>query len=357
MLKKAAALLLVCASTAIWVSCGAVSSNYLYMTIPGSNEIVIYREDPNSGILTQLAGSPITAGSAVESLVIHPNKKLMFAANTGESDVSMFTIAASGAITEITPRTVVGTAPTILAMDAAGQYLYVGNSGSFGSISVFSINATATPPTLTQVAGSPFSVGLSPINMAVAPSGNFLYVTGTGSPGYVEAFSLNQGVPTAIAGSPYFTGTGPYGLVIAPGGGFLYTANKLDNSLSEFTINADGTLTQFSNSPIGQAYAGPVTLLIDKSGKFMFVADQGASNVAAYSIGTNGALTLLANSPFATGAQPSVLATDAGGKYVFVGNQSSPVIQSFNLDTGSGTLTSVLKYSLPGSPTSIATTP
>ena len=128
MLKKAAALLLVCASTAIWVSCGAVSSNYLYMTIPGSNEIVIYREDPNSGILTQLAGSPITAGSAVESLVIHPNKKLMFAANTGESDVSMFTIAASGAITEITPRTVVGTAPTILAMDAAGQYLYVGNS-------------------------------------------------------------------------------------------------------------------------------------------------------------------------------------------------------------------------------------
>jgi 6-phosphogluconolactonase (cycloisomerase 2 family) len=268
----------------------------------------------------------------------------------------MFTIAASGAITEITPRTVVGTAPTILAMDSAGQYLYVGNSGSL-NISVFSINATAATPTLTQVAGSPFSIGLSPINMAVSPSGNFLYVTGTGSPGYIEAFSLNQGVPSVVAGSPYFTGTGPYGLVIAPSGGFLYTANKLDNSLSEFTINSDGSLTQFSNSPLGQQYAGPVTLLIDRSGKYMFVADQGASNVAAYSIGTNGALTLLANSPFSTGSEPSVLATDSGGKYVFVGNQSSPVIQSFNLDTSSGILTSVLKYSLPGSPTSIATTP
>ena len=68
MLKKAAALLLVCASMAMWLSCGATSSRYLYAAIPGTNEIVVYREDPNSGILTQLAGSPVTAGSAVQSI-------------------------------------------------------------------------------------------------------------------------------------------------------------------------------------------------------------------------------------------------------------------------------------------------
>jgi 6-phosphogluconolactonase len=356
MLKKAAALFLVCASTAIMVSCGATTSRFLYAAIPASNEIVIYREDPNSGILTQLAGSPITAGSAIQSIVIHPSNKLLFAANTGEGDVSLFTIASSGAITEVTPRTVVGTAPTVLAIDSTGSFLYVGNSGS-SNISVFSINATADPPTLTQVADSPFSVGLSPINMAVSPSGTFLYVTGTGSPGYIEAFSLNQGVPSVVSGSPFFTGTGPYGLVIAPSGGFLYTANKLDNSISEFTVNSDGSLTQFSNSPIGEQYAGPIALLIDKSGKYMFVADQGASNVAAYSIGSNGALTLLTNSPFTTRAEPSVLATDSGGKYVFVGNQTNSGLQSFSLDTGSGTLTSVFNYSLPGSPTSLAATP
>src|ERR1022692_637634 len=140
MLKKAAALFLVCASMAIWVSCGATSSRYLYAAIPASNEIVVYREDPNSGILTQLAGSPITAGPAVQSIVIHPSKKFLLAANAGEGDVSLFTISTTGGLNEVTPRTVVGTAPTLLAMDSAGTFLYVGNSGSL-NISVFAINA------------------------------------------------------------------------------------------------------------------------------------------------------------------------------------------------------------------------
>jgi 6-phosphogluconolactonase (cycloisomerase 2 family) len=356
MLKKAAALFLICASIAIWIGCGSNNSRYLYAAIPASNQIVVYREDPNSGILTQLAGSPITAGSAVQSIVIHPSKKFLFAANAGEGDVSLFTISATGALNEVTPRTVVGTSPTLLAMDSAGTFLYVGNSGS-NSISIFSINASTSPPTLSQVVGSPFQIGLSPINMTVSPSGAFLYVTGTGTPGFIEAFSLNQGLPSVVSGTPFLTGGGPYGLAIAPSGGFLYIGNKLDNSISEFTLNADGSLTQFPNSPIGEQFAGPVALLIDKSGKYMYVANQGSSNLAGFSIGSGGGLTLLTTSPFATGTQPGVIAADSGGKYLFVGNQTSPAVQSFSLDTGTGTLTSVAKYNLPGAPTSIAVTP
>src|SRR5580693_3563163 len=130
MLKNAAAVFLVCAGIGISMGCGANSSRYLYVAIPSSNQIAIYREDPNSGILTQLAGSPITAGSAVQSIVIHPSNKFLFAANAGEGDVSLFTIASNGALTEHTPRTVVGTSPTVLTMDSAGSFLYVGNSGS-----------------------------------------------------------------------------------------------------------------------------------------------------------------------------------------------------------------------------------
>ena len=357
MLKKAAALFLVCASMAIWVSCGSTSSHFLYAAIPASNEIVIYREDPNSGILTQLTGSPITAGSAVQSIVIHPSNKFLFAANTGENDISLFTISSLGALNEVTPRTSVapsGSAPMVLAMDSAGNFLYVGNAGS-NNVSIFSI--AAGTGALTPVAGSPFPLGISPINMQVSPSGAFLYITGNGTPGSIEAFSLKQGVPSVVAGTPFSTGGGPYGLAIASSGKFLYVANKLDNSISEFTINPDGSLTPFSNSPIGEQYSGPIALLIDKSGKYMYVANQGSTNLAAFSIGSDGALTLLTNSPFATGAQPSVIAMDPGGKYLFVGNQASPVVQSFSLDTGSGTLTSVSTYSLPGSTTSIAVTP
>jgi 6-phosphogluconolactonase (cycloisomerase 2 family) len=193
--------------------------------------------------------------------------------------------------------------------------------------------------------------------MKVSPSGTFLYVTVTGSPGFIEAFSLNQGILSVVPGSPFFTGAGPYGLVIAPGGGFLYIANKLDNSISEFKINSDGSLTQFANSPIGQQFVGPLALLIDKTGKFLYVANQGASNMAGYAIGSDGALTLLTNSPYTTGAQPAAIAIDPQGKYLFVANQSGPKVQSYQLNTSSGALTSVNIYSLPGLPTSIAVTP
>lgn len=371
MLKKAAALLLVCGSMGAWLGCGTTSSRYLYATIPGGaggGQIVAYREDPNAGVLTQLAGSPITAGLAVESLVIHPSGKYLYTANSGSSNISQYTISSTGALTE-GAQINAGTAPTLLVMDKAGSYLYAANSGSF-DISVYSIDAGTGVLTLvkqcftsTNCTALTAPIGLSALNMTLAPSGNFLYVTGAGgtaqSPlGFIEEFPVSQGIlGVPVSGSPFITGRNPYGLVIDPSGKYLYTANKADNTISEFTINADGSLTQISGSPLGETYAAPTGLLIDASGKYLYVANQGSTNVGAYSIGSAGGLTLLASSPFGTGAGPTVLATDSSGKFLFVGNQSTSVIQSFTLDTGSGTLTSVASYTMPGNPTSIAITP
>jgi len=364
MVKKAAALFLVCASMFTWVSCNSTSSRFLYAAIPGTSQIVAYREDPNSGILTQLVGSPITAGPAIESIVIHPSNKFLYAANSGEDDVSLFTISTAGTLTEVTPRTAVGTGPTLLAMDAAGTFLYVGNSGS-NSISAFSIDASSGALTLVaQGSGQVAPIGITPINMQVSPSGGVLYVTGpsngVGLSGVIEAFTLNQGVLTALAPTSYFfTGTNPYGLAVVTvpkGGDFLYTANNIDDSISEFAINADDSLSQLANSPFGVQYLGPIALQADKSGKFMFVANQGSSFITGYSVGSNGALTLLTTSPFASSANPSVMAIDPGGDYLFVGNQKTSVIQSFQMNTSTGALTSVNTYPLPSAPTSFAVT-
>lgn len=362
MLKKAAALLLVCAGLGAWVGCGKTSNRFLYAAIPGSSEIVAFREDPNGGVLNALVGSPITAGPAVQALAIHPSNKFLYAANSGAlpiGTVSLFTIATSGTLTEVTPRASAGTSPTVMVMDAGGKYLYVGNSGSF-DISVFSIDATKG--TLTTVpqqgGGTTAGVGLSPLNIQLSPSGSTLYVTGQiGALGYVEAFPVSNGVLGApLTGSPYLTGNVPAGLAIDSKGSHLYTANKLDNSISEFSVAADGSLTLLSTT--GETGSSPVALLIDKSGKYLYVANQTTSgNLAAYSIGSDGGLTLLSNSPFGTASQPNFIATDPNGAHLFVGNQSNPVIQSFTLDGSSGTLTSVAPYTVPGTPTSIVIKP
>jgi 6-phosphogluconolactonase len=347
MLKRAMALSLLCAGMAAWISCGTTTSRFLYAAIPAASQILVYREDPNSGVLTALSASPYTAGPAVQALAIHPSKKFLYAANSGSSDVSLFTIDATGAPTEVTPRTPVGTTPTLMMMDTAGAFLYVGSSGGNGSISAFSIDASSGA--LTAVAGSPFLLGLVPLNMELAPSGSVLYVTG--SPDIVEAFTVSAGVLGASVSTT--TGSGPYGLTIDPAGAHLYTANTLDNSVSEFTVNAGGVLTQVAGSPIGQTYLAPLSLLVDNSGKYLFVADEGSSNLGAYAIGSDGSLTLLTNSPFTTASQPNVVVADSSGKYLFVGNQSSPAIQSFSLDTSTGTLTSVASYSVSNTPSSI----
>jgi 6-phosphogluconolactonase len=358
MLKKAAALFVVGASLATCISCGTTVSNFVYAAIPAASQIAAYREDPNSGILTALTGSPVPAGTGVEAIAIHPSKKFLYAANEFSSDISLFSISTLGVITEITPaggRTPVtpgGTNPKFLVIDSAGSFLYVGNIGS-NNISVFSIDASSG--TLTQIQGSPFPIGMTPLNMALLPSGNALYVTGGGSgpQGIIQIFTLSSGVLHPIPGPANPPGRSPVGLIIDATGSFLYTANSQDNTVSGFSIATDGSLTQISGFPISGTLAGPDALLIDKSGKFLYVANGGSNNLAAFSIGSGGALNLLGNSPFGTASQPNFIASDPTGRYIFVGNQVSPVIQSFNLNPGTGTLTSVASYSVGNTPSSI----
>lgn len=355
MLKRVAALMVVCAGIATWMACTTgTSSHFVYATIPAANTVLAYREDPNSGVLTPLVGSPFTTGTstAPQALLIHPSKKFLYVANSQENDISLFTIGGDGALTEVTPRTVTGgTTPMLLAVDTAGSFLYVANAVS-NSISVFAIDAGSGA--LSVVSGSPYPIGISPISMKVVPSGNFLYVGGgPGSAGLIEVFSVSAGALSAI-GAFSTDGTSPYGLAIDPTGAYLYAANKDSNSIAEFTIDSTGGLTPISGSPVGETFTAPLALLIDPSGKFLYVANQGSNNIAGYSIASGGALTVLTDSPYSVGNQPSSLAADPNGKYLFAGNQTSAAIQVYSLDASAGTLGSLATYSTGNTATSIA---
>src|ERR1700691_621287 len=167
MLQKASALAAIAVSIAICTGCGTTANNYVYATLPATNQIAIFREDPNSGVLTQLSGSPIPAGNGASSLVIHPSGKFLYAANPGqnENDISLFDINTDGTLTEVFPRTTVtpyATLPTTLVMDPSGICIYVANTGST-NISIISI--AASTGALTQVVNSPVAILLSPLNM------------------------------------------------------------------------------------------------------------------------------------------------------------------------------------------------
>src|SRR5580692_141143 len=207
MLQKALVLVFALAGIAGCMGC-STSSHFVYATLPAANELAVYREDPYSGTLTELAGTPYTVGDGAHSVVIHPSGKFLYVANPGqnENDISLFDILSNGYLNEIPPRTNVaingngtpggGAQPALLVMDPAGNYLYVMNTAS-DNISVFSIDSSTGA--LTQVPTSPFSLsGLTPLNMVLTPTGNFLYVSVSGGQigtnnGSILCFSVSAG--------------------------------------------------------------------------------------------------------------------------------------------------------------------
>ena len=363
MLRKALALIVVLAGIAGSTGCSSSSNHFVYATLPAANQIIAYREDPNSGVLTQISGSPYSVGDGAISLVLHPNKKFMYVANPGqggtpENDISLFTINTDGTLTEVTPRTSIApnaSQPQLLAMDAAGAFLYVMNAGT-SNISVFSINSSSGA--LTQVTGSPFSIGLLPLNMVPAPSGNFLYVSVAGGTvgtanGSIATFSANSGVLTLI-GVTSTDGVNPYGLTINSAGTYLYVANSQSPSLSIFAIGSSGALTQVPGSPISDGYTNPLAMIFDPTGTYLYVANKGSNNVVSYLIDSNGLPdTSTTTNVFGAESSPAFLATDPSGKYLLVGNQgSSAGIQVFGASNGN--LTALSTYGVGNTPSSIA---
>lgn len=358
MLQKALVLVFVFVVIAGCVSCQSNGSHYLYATVPAASQLAVFREDPYSGVLTQLQESPYTVGSGAYSVVVHPSGKFLYVANPGqgENDVSLFDINSDGTVSEVTPRTPVGTQPFLLALDPAGKYLYVANALS-NDISAFSIDAGSG--VLTAVAGSPFQIRLSAKSMQLSPSGNFLYVSAPSSQfGLIAVFSVTAGVlSSAPIGLTNTVDNNPASIAIDPKGAYLYLANSTTSSISIYSIASSGILTQVPQSPLADAFQHPISLVLDSTGSFLYVANQGSNNIASYSItSSTGFPVEVTDSPFGSEVEPSVLAIDPNSKYLYVGNQTgSAGIQAFGL--ASGSLNTIASYSVGNTPTSIAILP
>jgi 6-phosphogluconolactonase len=369
MLQKALVLVLIFAGFAGCIGC-TTSSHYVYVTLPAANEVAAYREDPYSGTLTQLSGSPYTVGDGAVSLVLHPSGKFLYVANPGtagaaENDISLFDVQSNGTLAEVPPRTSVapfGSQPSLLVMDPAGGYLYVMNSLS-NNISVFSIDSSSG--VLTQLPNSPFPIGVPLLNMKVTPSGNYLFVSSSspvssGTPyGSIAVYSLNAGTLTLTARPISSAGSTPNGMAVDPTGTYLYVTNTGTNSIAIFSIGSSGALTQVNGSPLaGYVDGDPVSLILDPKGQFLYVANQASNNVAVYSISSTTGLPVAlttSTSTFAFGTEsgPSFLAEDPNGNYLFVGNRgSSAGIQAFGVSAGN--LNPLITYGVGNTPSSIA---
>jgi 6-phosphogluconolactonase (cycloisomerase 2 family) len=363
------------ASLATSVLCGLValagcgsSHHTAYITTPLNSSISAFRVETHTGRFTEIPGSPYQGGISPSVILVHPNQKFAFVSNGGGNDISLFKIGSNFKLTEVLPRTPAGTNPSSMAMDAAGKFLFVCNSGYIGGIasntvSVYAIDATTG---VLSAVGNPVNVGYNPVFLTLSPSGKFLYVA-NGAGGTISAFTVDSsGGLTQIVGSPYSLGTGGIGtqgpgptwIAIDPSERFLFVANLLSSNVGAYTIDSTtGALTAVPGQPF-TAGTSPSSLVFDKTGTYLYVTNLTSNNLTAFQIGKRGVPVQLSGSPYSAGTNPAFIQLDPSGQFIFVGTEAAAAggtteILSYTINASSGQLTPQSGSPLSSTPTSL----
>jgi VCBS repeat-containing protein len=221
------------------------------------------------------------------------------------------------------------------------------------------------------------NAGNAPSAIAVAPGGKFAYVTNsTSGPGILAAYSIASGVLSATPIASIATGTYPRSVAIHPSGKFAYVANFNSNSVSAYSIDANGALASI-DADGGAAgtqasiatRSNPVSIAIDPSGSHAYVANAASNDVSVYSIDSlTGALTAVpadgvtGHATYVTtgGTNPSSVVVDPNDQYLYVTNRgTSDDITIFSISSnGALNPTSLVPAHVAGDyPVSIAIDP
>jgi 6-phosphogluconolactonase (cycloisomerase 2 family) len=323
------------------------AGKYVYCT--SGVDLRAYSIDATTGALTPLANSPYTyaAGNNFMALAMDPSGKFLFMTDAVNNVVLTYAINAVGVPLPGTAAAT-GLSPWGAAVDASGRYAYVANSGA-NSISAYSINASTGTLTPIDADGSltgvqNFASGITPVFLAFNPAGDTLYVANVGN-ATISAFRLDSstGALAHVVGSPFSVGVNLYGIAVDPSGKFLYTADSSDNKVTLYSIDAaTGAIVKTSRisarkAPGAIAFSSgsaPVTY----TPKAVYVANSWGNSISQFTVGADGSLSAMAPATVGTGATPVALATDLTGTYLYAAGSTAQTVSMYSL-SGSGTLT------------------
>ncbi len=342
----------------------------------GSKGIYGWRFDTATGTVKSLGlAGEIDSPSWI---VVHPNKRFLYAANelpppeaggpTGA--VTAFSIdAASGKLTQIGRVKTNGLAPAHMLVDTTGKWAIVGNygngAGSEGtSIAVFAIGDDGKladkpksfvphvpKPKRLYPAAPPPRNGNPPTShphcVLLSPDSKFLFVAEKGFDEIVvyrfdaATGALTANTPPAVEATRF--GAAPRHLAFGKNGKFLYVCYEAGRAASTYAYDAaNGTLTSkdtVSTLPPDAPQTGSCAEIeVHPDGNYLYVSNRGHNSLALLAIDpANGTLTF--KSAFPVGGTPRNFKIDPTGNYVFAEGQNNGVTVVFKIDRPTGMLT------------------
>ena len=266
------------------------------------------------GALTPL-GAPALTAESPRRLTMTPDGTSLYitAGAPGHGVVLQYDVGANGAATpKAIPSVRAGKKPTAIAIDPAGETLYVGDQGTDNLLQFHIGQGGALEPLEMRTLAGP------PIGLTVAPDGERAYLTVAGFVKWMDVGEDGGLDETTLVG--HQTGAFLTDVVLTPDGKRLY-ASSVAHGILGFEVAADGSITALD--PAATATGAKVTsLAISADGNSLYAAGAagppGGNRLLQYTIEDDGALTAKDPASQPLGAGPHDLAITPDGRSLYV---------------------------------------
>ncbi len=280
------------------------------------------------------------------------------------SAVEAYARQPDGTLKLLNERPAGGEDACFVSVDATGREVFVANYGG-GNIAGFPTNpdgSLGARAALVAFTGSgpnpsrqkkPYAHSIYP-----DPANKFIYACDLGSD-RVWNFKLDAAHATLTPNDPPAIkvppGSGPRHLAFAPNGQFVYVANEMGLTVAVFARDAvTGHLTLLETVPTlppGTPGEGVTVAEVccHPSGKWLYVSNRGCDTLSVFSIAADGRLTLQQSVPSVV-QFPRSFALDPSGQWLIAAGQKDNKIAVFKIDPATGQLSATDQSAQVGTP-------
>jgi 6-phosphogluconolactonase len=301
------------------------------------SEIGVYAVDPET-----LAFTPLTAassGGGPSFLAVDPQRRWLIAVDEQDDTIESFAIGDDGTLTSLGATGSGGSGPAHVGLDATGTWALVANYGS-GTVSSAAVASDGALSGLSESVPPGANA-----HQVVATADGIVYVPCLGDDLIaVYDFDASSGALTVGTPADADPGAGPRHLALRPDGAVAWVINELASTITTYTVQSDGSLTQGATvSTLPGGFGGQNTgaeIAVHPSGQWVLASNRGHDSIAVFAAAQDGSLTLHDTTP-SGGATPRHFSFLPGSDAIVVANQDGGTIHGFRFDADTGDLTAV----------------
>ncbi|MGW2515437.1 lactonase family protein [Streptomyces sp. NPDC001617] len=295
---------------------GIVNPSYLALHPDARTLYTVDEHDDGAVTAVRLAdrrilGARSTGGAGPCHLSVHPSGRWLLSANYTSGSVAVHPIAGSGALGERTDLVTHSSPAPGPGQDGphAHQFITSPDGGhvlavDLGTDTVYSYRLDERTGTLTEVAQARTRAGAGPRHLTFHPGGRHAYLANEVDD-TVAVCGYDPSTGHLTIGDPQSTGSSgsgtnyPAQFLVTANGSYAYLANRGDNTLARYAIEADGArLRLLGTVPVSGDF--PRQIAFSPDGTLLFAANQKSSTVSVFHVADETGELRLAGDPFAS---------------------------------------------------------